>query len=69
MSEMRAHHRHLLSLLEDFFGAYQNWHDLHVEIEASGASGVLNPEQEAKLVTAVEARDSSRNKLLDAIAA
>ena len=69
MSEMRTSHKDLLPLLNDFFGAYQSWHDLHFEIEASGDSGDLSPEQEAKLVAAVEARDSSRNKLLKSIAA
>jgi hypothetical protein len=69
MSEMRANHEDLLSLLKDFFCRYQSWHDLHVEIEASGDSGDLSSEQEAMLSAAVQARDSSRNKLLKSIAA
>jgi hypothetical protein len=67
-SEIRAHHSDLLSLLEAFFVAYQSWHDVHVEIEASGAPGSLSSELDAKLQDAIAVRDNTRHRLLSAIA-
>lgn len=69
MSEIECREPQLLSLLNAFFAAYQIWHDLHVELEISGIAGSLSSEQNADLQAAIEARDTTRDKLLAAIAA
>jgi hypothetical protein len=68
-SELATLNPELLTLLDAFFNAYQHWHTVHCEIEASGKAGNLSLEQNARLEQAIENRDNSRNALRDAIAA
>lgn len=68
-SELATLNPKLLTMLDAFFNAYQHWHNVHCEIEASGKAGNLSLEQTARLDQATVDRDKSRNALRDAIAA
>lgn len=50
-----------------FLNAYQAWYDVHVEIDKAGTAGALTPDQNHRLMQAIEARDSTRAALLKQI--
>ena len=68
-SEIASRNPDVLSLLDDFFDAYQGWHDVHVRIDAAGSAGSLSSETDRELQAAIATRDGTRDALLAALAA
>lgn len=54
--------------LQSFITAYESWFKVHEEIDSAGTAGNLSAEQNTKLMCAIDARDSTRQKVIDALA-
>jgi hypothetical protein len=53
--------------LSDFLLAYQNWYNVHVQINNAGTSGNLTPQQNQSLMAAIQNRDTTRQALIDSL--
>ena len=57
----------IFSLLKIFLQAYQDWYDMHVQIDTTGTAGNLTPSQSQSLNDAIARRDRTRSQLLAAV--
>ena len=51
--------------VKEFIAAYENWFEVHEQIEATRSSGSLSVDQNDRLNKAIEDRDSIRKALIN----
>ncbi len=55
------------SILNKFIKVYEDWFNVHDEINKSGSAGMLTHEQNKKLIKTIKDRDSTRKELISQI--
>jgi hypothetical protein len=53
--------------LSNFLSAYDAWYRFHLGVDVADRSGALSPAETAELVRLVEARDTTRASLIEAL--
>ena len=69
--EIQRRNRQAASKPEEFikaYKAYEDWFEVHEQIEASRSFGNLSADQKTRWINAIAVRDSTRNALLDRLA-
>ena len=66
--EIQASNSVVAKVLQSFICSYESWFKVHEEIDSAGTAGNLSVEQNTKLMSAIDARDSTRQRVIDALA-
>ena len=62
--DIRSSNSQVASRVNSFIEAYEVWFKVHQDIDNTGSSGNLKPEQNKKLMKAIKERDSARSTLI-----
>jgi hypothetical protein len=69
LTELSERAPELAAALRQFLPAYRAWYDFHVRVEQEKKGGALSANELEHFTQLIQARDSSRNRFIDALQA